>query len=183
MNNMAFILGKKIKTSQIWKDEKVIPVTLIEAVPNTVTLLRSEKKDGYAAAQIQCGKCKKEFRYQGDLKIGDKISVSQFEAGQKVMISGRSKGKGFQGVVKRHGFAGGPVTHGQKNRLRAPGSIGSTAPQRVVPGRKMAGHMGTNRITQKNVVIADVDKENNIILLKGAIPGARGSLVEIRSLK
>jgi len=180
---MAFILGKKLKNSQIWKDEKVIPVTLIKAVPNTVSLLRSEEKDGYSAVQIQFGNFKKEFRYRGVLKVGDEINVSQFEVGQKVVVSGRSKGKGFQGVVKRHGFAGGPVTHGQKNRLRAPGSIGSTAPQRVVPGRKMAGHMGTNRITQKNVVIADVDSENNIIFLRGAVPGARGSLVEIRSFK
>ena len=107
----------------------------------------------------------------GELKIGDKVNVS-----------GRSKGKGFQGVVKRHGFAGGPKTHGQKNRLRAPGSIGATAPQRTIKGRKMAGRMGNERITVKNLLIAGVDKEKNMLMVRGAVPGARGGLLEIRKI-
>ncbi|KKU15888.1 50S ribosomal protein L3 [Candidatus Jorgensenbacteria bacterium RIFCSPLOWO2_02_FULL_45_12] len=108
----------------------------------------------------------------GELKIGDKVNVS-----------GRSKGKGFQGVVKRHGFAGGPKTHGQKNRLRAPGSIGATAPQRTIKGRKMAGRMGNERVTVRNLRVADVRQSEKTILLKGAIPGIRGARVEIRQKK
>mgnify|MGYP001590659033 FL=1 len=109
--------------------------------------------------------------------------VSVFREGELVRVSGISKGKGFQGTVKRHGFAGGPKTHGQKNRHRAPGSIGSTAPQRVFPGRKMAGHMGSVRVTVKNLEIVKVDKENNLLMVRGAVPGANGGLVEIRSTK
>ncbi len=103
-----------------------------------------------------------------------------FTKSDRVQVSGISKGRGFQGVVKRHGFHGGPKTHGQKNRLRAPGSIGSTAPQRVIKGRKMAGHMGNRRVTIKNLLIADVKKDEKILLLKGAVPGASRSPVEIK---
>ncbi|MBI2033558.1 MAG: 50S ribosomal protein L3 [Candidatus Liptonbacteria bacterium] len=109
--------------------------------------------------------------------------VSVFKEGELVKVSGISKGKGFQGTVKRHGFHGGPKTHGQKNRFRAPGSIGSTAPQRVFPGRKMAGHMGSVRVTVKNLEIVKVDKEKNILMVRGAVPGARGGLVQIQSAK
>lgn len=166
--------------SQIWKGEKVIPITLVKAEPNTVTLVRTKEKDGYEATQVKLGKTKKEFRGQSNYKVGDTIRVDIFNEGDKVKVSGTSKGRGFQGVVKRHGFGGGPKTHGQKNRLRAPGSIGNTAPQRVVRGRRMAGHMGVERVTVKNLEIVGVDKENNILMIKGAIPGPRGGLLEIR---
>src|SRR3989339_19810 len=116
-----------------------------------------------------------------ELFVGTEMKPEMvFKPGDVIDVSGISKGKGFQGVVKRHGFAGGPKTHGQKNRHRAPGSIGSTAFQRVVPGRRMAGHMGTERGTIKNLKVMGVDKEKNLIFLKGAVPGARGGLLEIR---
>ncbi len=185
---MSFILGKKLKMTQIWKDGKVIPVTVIHAEPNKVTTVRSKDNDGYEAVQVSVGKAKREFRNRewhpiemGKFKVGDAVTVEAFAAGEKVRVSGLTKGRGFQGVVKRHGFSGGPKTHGQKNRFRAPGSIGSTAFQRVVPGRRMAGHMGTERVTIKNLVVADVDKEKNLIFLRGAVPGARGGLLEIRN--
>lgn len=127
--------------SQVFKEDRVIPVTLIQL--------------------------EKEF---------EKDSLTE---GMKVKVSGISKGKGFQGVVKRHGFGGGPVTHGQKNRLRAPGSIGDTAKQRVVLGRKMAGHMGSDRVTLKNLEVVGVDLENKVLTLKGAVPGIRGTKIEI----
>ena len=112
---------------------------------------------------------------------GDEITVVTFQEGDKVRVSGLTKGRGFQGVVKRHGFAGvGGATHGQKNRQRHPGSIGSTAFQRVVKGRRMAGHMGTERVTVKNLAVAAVDAEKNIIYLRGAVPGMRGAILEIR---
>lgn len=108
--------------------------------------------------------------------------VSQFKLGDLVKVSGTSKGKGFQGVVKRHGFRGGPKTHGQKNRLRAPGSIGNTTPQRVIPGRHMAGHMGAERVTVKNLEVVQVDGEKRIVFLRGAVPGNTGGVIEIRKL-
>lgn len=185
---MSFILGKKLKMTQIWKDGKVIPVTVISAAPNTVTIVRTKDKDGYEAVQIALGKTKREFRNREwhpiempKFNMGDAVTVEAFKEGEKVRVSGITKGRGFQGVVKRHGFGGGPKTHGQKNRFRAPGSIGSTAFQRVVPGRRMAGHMGTDRVTVKNLVVADIDKEKNLIFLRGAVPGARGGLLEIRN--
>jgi large subunit ribosomal protein L3 len=178
-----FILGKKLKMSQIWKGDKVIPVTVIKAEPNTVTQVRTKDKDGYEAVQLNVGKTKKEFRATGhELKIGDSVDVSVFGEGDKAIVSGISKGRGFQGVVKRHGFHGGPKTHGQKNRFRAPGSIGSTAFQRVVPGRKMAGRMGNDRITLKNLEIAAIDKDKNLLMIKGAVPGARGGVIEIKKI-
>lgn len=185
---MSFILGRKVKTTQIWKDGIVVPVTVIEAQPNKVAAMRTKDKHGYEAVQVSLGKKKREFRNRewhpidmAQLKEGDEVTVETFKEGDKVLVSGVSKGRGFQGVVKRHGFGGGPKTHGQKNRFRAPGSIGSTAFQRVVPGRKMAGHMGDERVTIKNIVVAQVDKDKNLIFLRGAVPGARGGLLEIRS--
>lgn len=202
--NMPFILGKKMKMSQIWKDDKVIPVTLIQAGPVVVTQIRTKKKDGCEAVQVGFDPTKKRvnkptkghlkkiqnnkgFRYLKEFrigkaeqfKLGDILTVGQFEEGDKVKVSGLSKGRGFQGVVKRYGFRGGPKTHGQKDRLRAPGSIGATAPQRVMPGRKMPGRMGQERITIKNLEIAGIDKENNILMVRGAVPGMRGTLLEI----
>jgi large subunit ribosomal protein L3 len=180
---MPFILGKKFKMSQIWQEEKVIPVTLIKVAPNKVALVRTNKKDGYEAIQIFDGKNKREFKGSEakELKAGDQIDLSGFKEGGLVKITGLTKGRGFQGVVKRHGFSGGPKTHGQKNRYRAPGSIGSTAFQRVVPGRRMAGRMGQEKVTVKNLKIAAIDKENNILMVKGAVPGSIGTLLAIRT--
>ncbi len=184
---MPFILGRKLKMSQIWKEDKVIPVTVIRVLPNTVSLVRTKERDGYEAVQLMNGKRRREFRISNEeeknLKIGEAVNVSVLEKNDSVRVSGISKGRGFQGVVKRHGFGGGPKTHGQKNRFRAPGSIGSTAPQRVVPGRRMAGRMGGDRVTIKNLKIAGVDTENNLLMLRGAVPGARGGLLEISLIK
>jgi len=183
---MSFILGKKLNMTQIWKDGKIIPVTVIHAEPNKVTTLKTNERDGYEVVQVSLGKKKREFRnlpaHAIDMAAfteGALVDVGTFKEGDKVRVSGITKGRGFQGVVKRHGFHGGPKTHGQKNRYRAPGSIGSTAFQRVVPGRRMAGHMGTDRVTIKNLVVAGVDKEKNVIFVRGAVPGAKGGLLEI----
>ncbi|MDP3947350.1 MAG: 50S ribosomal protein L3 [bacterium] len=175
------LLGKKGTMSQIWKGEKVIPITLIQALPNTVSLVRTKGKDGYEALQLALGKKRREFRVSAPVeKTGDALDVSVFAEGDLVKVSGLTKGRGFQGGVKRHGFRGGNKTHGNKRSHRAPGSIGSTAPQRVVPGRRMAGHMGTERVTIKNLEVVGVDKEKNILMLKGAVPGFRGAIIEIR---
>lgn len=195
--------------SQIWKDGKIIPITMVQAGPVVITQIRTKDKDGYNAVQVGFGskkekKIKKaqkgQFKDLGNFQhvrefricksadklqssnVGDVLDVNQFGEGDKVKISGLNKGRGFQGVVKRHGFGGGPRTHGQKNRLRAPGSIGATAPQRVMPGRKMAGRMGQERTAIKNLKIAGIDKDNNILMIKGAVPGMRGTLLEIFSL-
>jgi len=197
-----FILAQKIKMTQIFQDDKIIPITLLEAGPVVVTQIKTKERDGYCAVQVGFGSKKKiskalkghlkdlgnfrwvkEFRIDeseiNNYKVGDKIDVSLFQEGEKIKISGTSKSKGFQGVVKRHGFHGGPKTHGQKNRLRAPGSIGPTHPQHVVKGRKMAGRMGGERITLKNAKIVKIIPDKNVICIKGAIPGKRGELVEI----
>lgn len=194
---MKFILGLKLKMAQIF-DEKgqVVPVTLIEAGPCQVTQVKTKEKDNYEAVQVgflakkkQVKKTEKgkEFRYlrefnNGNLnyKIGQKIDVSAFKAGDKVKISGISKGKGFAGVVKRWGFKGGPATHGTKHTHRTIGSIGSMFPQRVIKGKKMPGRMGYQRVTVKNLEIVKIDKENNVLLVKGAVPGRRGTLLEIQ---
>ncbi len=199
---MAFILGKKLKMSQIWKDEKIVPVTLIQAGPVIITQIRTKEKDGYQAVQVGFGNKKeknvkkpqrgqfgklgnfqyvKEFKTDDDFSVGDILNVGQFKEGDKIKVSGLNKGRGFQGGVKRHGFHGGPKSHGQKNRLRAPGSIGSTAPQRVMPGRRMAGRMGQERITVKNLKVAAIDEKKNILMIKGAAPGRRSTLLEIKS--
>ncbi len=186
--------------SQLWKGDKIVPVTVIQSGPNAIIGLRTKEKDGYEAVQVGFVEKKKRsknsptFRYIKEfrartskasdvisqLKTGDVLNVGQFEEGQKIEVSGLNKGRGFQGTVKRHGFGGGPKTHGQKNRLRAPGSIGATAPQRVLPGRKMAGRMGNERVTVKNLTVASIDTEKNQIFIKGAVPGMKGTLVEIR---
>ncbi len=188
LKNM-FILGKKLNMSQIWKEGKVIPVTLIEVSKNKVTIVRTKEKDGYEAVQLANGKKKREFKFavspsakKEDFQIGAEFDASAFKEGDVVRVTGISKGRGFQGVVKRHGFGGGPKTHGQKNRLRAPGSIGSTAPQKVFPGRKMAGRMGNDRITIKNLKVAGIDAEKSILMIKGAVPGARGGLIQISKI-
>ncbi|MFH1246508.1 MAG: 50S ribosomal protein L3 [Candidatus Liptonbacteria bacterium] len=187
-----FILGKKVKMSQLWKGEKVVPVTIIKAEPNTVALLRAKEKDGYDAVQLKSGRAAREFRVKSGagapvaeipaMEKGSTVDVTVFNEGDTVRVTGVSKGKGFQGVVKRHGFHGGPKTHGQKNRHRAPGSLGATAPQRVVPGRKMAGRTGGDQVTLTNVKVVSVNKEDNTILIRGAVPGARGGLLKIQKV-
>ena len=178
---MKAILGKKIEMSQIFDDQnKVIPVTLIEAGPCKVLRIKTQESDGYEAIQIEYGKKKKEFHGVEGVKVGDIIDVTVFKEGEKVKVSGVSKGKGFQGVVKRHGFHGKNASHGTKHQERTIGSVGSTGPQRVFKGKKMPGHMGAERVSIKNVKVIKVDKDSNIIVLKGAIPGRRGTLLEIR---
>ena len=175
--------------SQIWKEGRVIPVILISVSKNKATIIRTKERDGYEAVQMTAGKKSREFKFakspsakKEDYQVGAEFDISGFKEGDKVRISGVSKGRGFQGVVKRHGFGGGPKTHGQKNRLRAPGSIGSTAPQKVFPGRKMAGRMGSDRVTIKNLKVVAIDTEKNILMVKGAVPGARGGLIEITKI-
>lgn len=179
---MSLLLVKKLKMSQVWKENKVIPVTVLKAEPNVVSLVRTAKRDGYDGVQISLGKARREMKAAGGevFKNGDAVAVSIFKEGDLVRVSGVSKGRGFQGVVKRHGFGGGPKTHGQKNRFRAPGSIGSTAPQRVFPGRRMAGRMGGDRVTVKNLLVVRVDPERRMLFVKGAVPGAIGGVVEVR---
>jgi large subunit ribosomal protein L3 len=204
---MKFILGKKIGMSQVFNEQgKVIPVTLVEAGPCWVVQVKNQEKDDYSAVQIgfeakkdkhtnkaQQGHFKKaglkknfrylkEFKAEG-LKVGDKIDVGIFNPGEIIKVSGISKGKGFQGVVKRHGFAGFPATHGTKHGLRAPGSIGSAFPQRVFKGKKMAGRMGSDRVTVQGLKVVQIDKENNLLAVKGAVPGKRGILLEIVATK
>ena len=210
--------------TQVFKGDKVIPVTLIESGPNFVTQVKTKEKDGYSAVQVgfgtrkeknikkpQLGHLKKigsshptgdhpkgenlrwmrEFRINdtelsakggpaSGWKLGDEVKISDFSAGDKITAVAISKGKGFQGVVKRHGFHGGPKSHGQKDRHRAPGSIGASWPQFTIKGMKMAGRMGSDKVTVKNLEVAEIDEENNIIAVKGAIPGRRGTLVMLK---
>jgi len=197
---MKFILGQKQEMTQIFNEEgRVFPATVLKIEPLTVTDIRTEERDGYNAVQVGTGERKekninkaqreignyrsiKEFRTEGpsDLKVGDKIEIDSFEVGDTVIVSGTSKGKGFQGVVKRHGFHGGPRSHGQKHSEREGGSIGATGPQRVFKGKKMPGRMGGDRTTIKNLKVLEIDKDNGLMYISGAIPGRRGSLVEVR---
>lgn len=189
---------------QIWnEDDTSIPVTVISASPVTVTQVKTQEKDGYVAFQVGYDNTAKKLNKQiqghlkdlGNFKVlkefkplskeetyarGDQIGVDAFSQGDKVRIVGISKGRGFQGVVKRHGFHGGPKTHGQKDRLRAPGSIGAGGVQRVVKGKKMAGRMGQDTITLRNVKVAGVNPEENTILIKGCVPGNKGMLILIQ---
>ncbi len=203
---MKFILATKQNMTEFFgEDGAVVPVTILSAGPVTVTRVFSKEKDGYNSIQVGFGtqkkeriskgsagamkgafyKTLKEFRLKPIDKVtakeGDVIDVSSFAPGDMLQVSSVSKGKGFQGVVKRHGFHGGPRTHGQKHSEREPGSIGGGLRTHVPKGMRMAGRMGSDRITQKNLKVVSVDKENNIMLVKGAIAGKRGSLVEIVS--
>jgi len=204
---MKFILGKKIEMSQIFKGDKVIPVTKIQAGPCLVTQIKTQEKDGYGAIQIGFAKKRKttksltghlkkglaekeynrylrEFKTEkSDLKPGDKIKADVFQSGDKIKVVGTSKGKGFQGVVRRHGFHGASATHGTKDQERMPGSIGATGPARVFRGKKMPGRMGGKQITVKTLEIIEVIPEENLLLVKGAVPGARNSLLEITQVK
>ncbi|MCK4805729.1 MAG: 50S ribosomal protein L3 [Candidatus Pacebacteria bacterium] len=197
---MKFILAKKLKMSQVFdSEEKVIPVTILEAGPVKITQIKTEDKDGYEAIQIGYGHKRNQTKALSghlkdlgkfswlaeirgkvsDYKIGDEVKVDIFKEGDKVIIIGKSKGKGFQGVVKRHGFRGSPASHGTKDRLRAPGSIGATGLHRVVKGKKMAGRMGNDQLTLKKIEVIKVDPEKGLLYLKGAIPGRRGSLIKV----
>ena len=204
---MIGIIGKKLGMTRIFSDSgESIAVTVIEAGPCYVTAVRTQDKNGYEALQLgfqevpekrlnkpRLGVFKKnqlkplrflkEFRGFDNLseyKPGDEIKVDIFQIGDRVKVAARSIGKGFQGVVKRHGFSGGPKTHGQSDRLRAPGSIGQASyPSRVLKGIKMAGRTGNKRITMLNLEVVKVDPENNILMVRGAVPGGRNGLVYI----
>jgi len=200
------ILGRKRGMTQMFSDDGMaIPVTVVEAGPCYVTQLRTTETDGYEAVQLGFEQAKKlnsperghlkglpplrilrEFKAEdlADLEVGQKIDASLFEVGELVDVVGTSKGKGFAGVVKRHHFKGGPRTHGQSDRHRAPGSIGSTTtPGRILKGRRMAGHMGAERVTVKNLVVVRVEPERNLLLLRGAVPGPTTGLLMIRKVQ
>lgn len=203
MANINGLIGKKVGMTQVFKEDgRVIALTVIEAGPCTVTQLKQTDKEGYGAAQLGFGEAKRlnsperghlkklgqfkhlrEFRVDDTkgLEVGQKLDVSQFQAGDRVDIAGVSKGRGFAGVVKRHHFSGGPKTHGQSDRHRAPGAIGSTTtPGRVWPGLRMAGHMGDEQVKVQNLEVVKAEPELNRLLVKGAVPGARGGLLIIR---
>jgi large subunit ribosomal protein L3 len=201
---MKFILGRKLNMTQVFdKDGMVQPATVVEASPVVVTQVKTAKADGYTAVQIGSVEKKieklskalqghlkntggfamlREFRTadESTMKVGDKIDLSAFTEGDVVEVSSISKGKGFQGVVKRHGFGGGPRTHGQKHSEREPGSIGGGLRNKVPKKMRMGGRMGSDRVTVKNLKVLHIDLENGLVFVKGAIPGRRGTPVEIR---
>ena len=202
---MAGLIGKKIGMTSMFSEEgKNTPCTIIEAGPCTITQIKTEESDGYSALQIAfdnqkdsrlskalLGHLKKagapaskkiaEISFNSDLSMGDTLNVDLFAEGDFVTVVGNSKGKGFQGVVKRHGFAGvGDATHGQHNRLRAPGSIGAASyPARVFKGMRMAGQMGNARVKVENLQVMRVMSEKNIMIVKGVVPGAKNSYIII----
>lgn len=203
---MKFILGEKREMSQIFlEDGSVVAVTAVKTYPSTVVYIRTEESDGYRSLQLGGIKSKeknlskseighskkygafrvlKEFRLKSNVKEipkeGDILDTGQFVPGDNVTVSSTSKGKGFQGTVKRHNFGGGPRSHGQKHSEREPGSIGATGPQRVFKGTKMSGRMGGDRITIKNLKVIKVLTDEGFLYIKGAVPGRRGSIVEIK---
>jgi large subunit ribosomal protein L3 len=202
---MKFTLGIKQNMTQIFDDEgRVHPVTVISTSPLTVTQIKTAEKDGYKAVQVAFGtrhekniakaqkghfktlgnfRHVKEFRMSDKdqaLNVGDKVDLSSFKEGDMIRVSAVSKGKGFQGVVKRHGFHGGPRSHGQKHSEREPGSISGGLRTGLRHGMRMAGRMGSDRVTVKNLKIAQINSEAGLILVRGAVPGRRGTLVEIR---
>lgn len=199
---MKFILAKKLEMSQIYADNgQVVPVTLVQAGPCVVTQVKGQEKDGYSAIQVGFLNAKRlnqsltghlkdlpklkviqEFRVEDaqEIKRGDVIEAAQFEAGETIHVTGTSKGRGFAGVVKRHGFHGSPASHGHKDQLRMPGSIGSGGVQKVFKGQRMAGHMGDTQVTVKNLKVVEV-RDNGILAIKGAVPGARNSILKIKT--
>ncbi|MFH1769111.1 MAG: 50S ribosomal protein L3 [Parcubacteria group bacterium] len=206
---MAFILGRKIGMTQIYKEDgTVVPVTVIDAGPMTVVQIKNEEVDGYDAIQFGSGNAKKmlmpqrghakasksepkvlrELRIEDasedmkNLKVGDKMDISAFAEGDKVKISGISKGKGFQGVVKRHNFAGAPASHGHKSVLRHGGSTGQRFPQHTLKGLRMAGRMGNVNRSVRGLEVIAVNKEEDTLAVKGAVPGRKGTLLVIRSI-
>jgi large subunit ribosomal protein L3 len=203
---MAAILAKKLGMTQVFLDDgRVERVTVLEAGPCPVTAIRTFDKDGYEAVQLAFGATKEkhlnrpelghlkkadagphkhlvEFRDEaGELLVGDTVTAEAFAEGDKVKVAGVSKGKGFQGTIKRHNFSSGPKSHGSHN-VRAPGSIGASAwPARVMKGVRGPGQMGNKRATQRGLTVVRVDPAQNLLLVRGAVPGARGGLVEVRS--
>lgn len=202
---MKFLLGKKLGMTTIFDENQgALNVTLIACGENKVTLNRTLSKDGYLAVQLETGKTgkktiRKEFRIDKGLAsmeerealakelekypVGGNVNVSLFEAGERVNVTGVTKGKGFQGVVKRYGFSGSPASHGRKHDMRKPGSIGATFPEHVVKGRRMAGRMGGANMTVLNLQLAYVNQEEGIIGVRGAVPGVSGRIVKITSTK
>lgn len=207
---MKFILGTKDGMTQVYDETGVAhPATVLRVADNVVTQVKTAETDGYAAVQVGTGakteaqtskaakghfggtafQSVREFRTRVNFddsvesfEKGAVLKADVFAAGDTVAVSAVSKGKGFQGVVKRHNFRGGPASHGQKHSLREPGSIGATGPARVFKGTKMAGRMGSDRVTVKNLQVIQVNPEENLLLIKGAIPGRKGTLVEVRGL-
>jgi len=191
--------------TQIFQGNKVVPVTKILAGPCLITQIKNKEKDGYQAVQLGFGKknlknkplighlkkteSEKNFNYflrefliekeEKEYQLGEKVTVDIFKPGDKLKVRGWSKGRGFQGVVKRHGFHGSPATHGHKDQLRMPGSIGATGPAKVFKGVRMGGRMGGNRVTVNNLEVIGILPKENILLVKGAVPGARNSFLEI----
>jgi len=202
---MAAILAKKLGMTQVFQEDgRVARVTVLEAGPCPVTAVRSAERDGYEAVQLAFGAAREkhlskaelghlkkadapplrhlvEFRDEaGELQVGETVTVEAFAVGARVKVAGISKGKGFQGTIKRHNFASGPKSHGSHN-VRAPGSIGASAtPSRVLRGLRGPGHMGSRRATQKGLEVIAVDTEQNLLMVRGSVPGARGSVVEVR---
>ncbi len=201
---MKFILGQKIEMTQKYNDKgEIVPITLVKTEDCVVTQVKTKDRDGYTAVQVGFGskkhpsaaqrghlkgllkdekktfKFQKEFRTNGTESVerGDLLDLSSFQVGDKVKVTGVSKGRGFAGVVKRHHFRGHPTTHGHKDQVRMPGSIGAGGVQHVFKGQRMGGHMGDAQVTLKNLPIIDIDVEQGIIALKGALPGARNGLV------
>lgn len=203
---MPSILAKKVGMTQLFQEDgSVARVTVLQAGPCPVTAIRTVERDGYDAVQLAFGAAREkhlsraelghlkkadappmrhlaEFRGEaGELLLGDSVTVQAFEVGAQVKVSGVSKGKGFQGTIKRHGFKRGPKSHGSHN-VRAPGSIGGAAdPARVFRGLRGAGHMGSKRVTQRGLTIVALDPDKNLMLLGGSVPGPRGGVVEVRS--
>jgi large subunit ribosomal protein L3 len=203
---MSAILAKKLGMTQVFQEDgSVARVTVLQAGPCPVTAIRTPERDGYEAVQLAFGQTKEkhltkaelghlkkvdapplrhvvEFRDEaGELQLGESVTVEAFEAGQRVKIAGVSKGKGFQGTIKRHNFASGPKSHGSHN-VRAPGSIGASAwPARVMKGIRGPGQMGNKRVTQKGLEIVSIDPKENLLLVRGSVPGPRGGVVEVRS--
>src|SRR5437660_10600081 len=202
---MPAILAKKLGMTQVFQEDgSVARVTVLQAGPCPVTAVRTSERDGYDAVQLAFGESKpkhltkaqlghlakadapplrrlREFRGETDKPIGETVTVAQFEVGARVKVSGVSKGKGFQGTIKRHNFVSGPKSHGSHN-IRAPGSIGASAtPSRVLKGIRGPGQMGNRRVTQKGLEIVGVDAKENLLLVRGSVPGPAGSIVEVRS--
>jgi large subunit ribosomal protein L3 len=203
---MAAIIGRKVGMTQVFaEDGRVEPVTVLEAGPCPVIGIRTAERDGYEAVQLAFGAVSEkritkaerghltkagaspmrhvvEFRDEaGELQVGEEVTAAAFEKGDKVKVSATSKGKGFQGTIKRHNFSRGPMTHGSHN-IRAPGAIGASAtPSRVFKGLRGPGQMGNRRVTQRGLEVVDVDPDRNLLLVRGAVPGPRGGKVEIRS--
>ncbi len=203
------LIGKKIGMTQIFDESGVaLPITVIEAGPCYVTQVRTQENDGYSAVQLGFGEVNpkrltggqrghlkvndlsplrylREFRIKSpEVEVGEKVSVENFELGERVDVTGTSKGKGFQGGMKRHGFSGGPATHGQSDRQRSPGSVGAgTTPGRVHKGKKMPGQMGNVRVTSQGLKVVLVDVERNLLGVMGAVPGGKGGIVTIKGAR